>query len=70
MDDFLGTAGRVPRSVDSKSEPIPFESFLRTVAFYLRDVVGTWKEDAAIIEDVAEIISFMRVLQPGGVSTI
>ncbi|KAI4454534.1 zinc metalloprotease family m13 neprilysin-related [Holotrichia oblita] len=66
LDDFLGTADRVPRSVDSKSEPIPFESFLRTVAFYLRDVMGTWKGDEAIIEDVAEIISFMRVLQPGG----
>ncbi|KAK9738306.1 Peptidase family M13 [Popillia japonica] len=69
LDDFLGTAGgRVSRSTDdgSKSEPIPFESFLRTVAFYLRDVVGTWKDDEKIIEDVAEIISFMRVLQPGG----
>ncbi|GJQ78041.1 hypothetical protein Trydic_g2387 [Trypoxylus dichotomus] len=66
LEDFLGTHRKTQRSTDSKSEPLPFEVFMRGMAFHLRDVMGTWKSDDQIVADLDEVLNFMRVLQPGG----
>ena len=64
FDDYLMLDQRYSKS----DQPIPFEAFLRTVAFRLRDLLGTFKSDEQIKLDVRETIDFMITLMRGGVS--
>lgn len=66
LDDYLDKPSLKPKR---ETVPIPFEVFVRKIAYRLRDLEGTWKSDEAINDDIAELLDFMRVLQKGGVST-
>lgn len=59
-----------PDLSERSNKPIPFEEFIREMAFKLRDLEGTWKTNQEIINEISEMINFMRVLQPGGVSLL
>ena len=56
------------RRNDRSDQPNPFEAYLRTLAFRLRDLLGTFKTDEQIRLDVRETIDFMITLRSGGVS--
>lgn len=47
---------------------IPFERFVREIAYELSRIEGTWKSKEEINAEVKEMLVFMRDLQKGGVS--
>lgn len=57
-----------PNLTKRDTQPIPFETFVRKIAFRLRDETGSYKSNDAIEEELAELLDFMRVLMNGGVS--
>lgn len=64
--DYLSPVNIKKRSNDYV--PSPYEKFLRTMAYRLRDLEGTWKLNGSINEEIVELIDFMIDLSSAGVS--